>query len=277
MKKFIFILATFLFFVQSAYSLDFTLFSKDSVSKSEKEVEKLLKSQVKFANKENFDKFISTYDSNYKNSDGFDLQVYSDLIKEIWNNYEHIKYSIAIEDIKINGNEAVVKLKEYSYAVIPVNKAYDGELKSEADSVYYLKKINNKWKVVSDSVIDETTTMLYGDAKNLDISLTCPNKIKANTEYTATLEFKPPKDTVAIASIASDIVEYPQKQTKEVFRAMPEDNILERLFTSNNQNANEYIVASIGLTKTSMCDLNIRLSLTGFGYKIKRVNVLQEK
>ena len=101
MKKFIFILATFLFFVQSAYSLDFTLFSKDSVSKSEKEVEKLLKSQVKFANKENFDKFISTYDSNYKNSDGFDLQVYSDLIKEIWNNYEHIKYSIAIEDIKI--------------------------------------------------------------------------------------------------------------------------------------------------------------------------------
>ena len=95
-------------------------------------------------------------------------------------------------------------------------------------------------------------------------------------EYTATLEFTPPAETLAIASIASDIVEYPQKPTQEVFRAMPDDNILERLFTSNTQNANEYIVASIGLTQTSVSDLSIKLSLTGFGYVIKRVNVIPE-
>ena len=56
-----------------------------------------------------------------------------------------------------------------------------------------------------------------------------------------------------------------------------EDNILERIFTSNNDNANEYVVASIGLTKTSVNDMNIKLSLTGFGYTKKRVNVISQK
>ena len=93
-------------------------------------------------------------------------------------------------------------------------------------------------------------------------------------EYCATLEFTPPYETFAIASISSDIVEYPQKPAEEVFRPLPEDNILERLFTSNTKNANEYVVASIGLTKTTACDLNLKLSLTGFGYAIKRVNVI---
>ena len=58
---------------------------------------------------------------------------------------------------------------------------------------------------------------------------------------------------------------------------MPEDNILERLFTSNTSNQNEYIVASIGLTRTSICDLSIKLSLTGFGYVVKRVNVIPQE
>ena len=68
-------------------------------------------------------------------------------------------------------------------------------------------------------------------------------------------------------------IELAQKQTEEVYRAMPEDNILERLFISNNKNANEYVVASLGLTKPTMCDLSVNFNLTGFGYVIKRVNV----
>jgi hypothetical protein len=55
---------------------------------------------------------------------------------------------------------------------------------------------------------------------------------------------------------------------------MPEENTLERLFTANNVNANEYVVASIGLTKTDISDTSIKLSLTGFGYTIKRVNIV---
>lgn len=243
----------------------------------EKAVEKLLKSQVRYANRANFDKFIKTYSPSYVNADGFNLDVYSNLVKDIWNTYDNIKYGINIKSIIVEGNKATAKLVETSYADISMTEAYDGELKSEAETIYYLENVNGAWKVVSDEVLDEKTSMLYGQAKGLDVKLTVPNKIEANKEYCATLEFIPPRETIAIASIASDIVEYPQKPTEEIFRALPEDNILERLFTSNVKNANEYVVASIGLTKTSIKDLSMKLSLIGFGYAIRRVNVIPEE
>ena len=240
-------------------------------------VRSLLNSQIKYANKNNFDKFIATYDTNYQNGDGYDLDIYSKLVKELWENYDNIKYSIKIKDIKFESDgTAVVSLIETSVADIPVTKKMSGVLKSEADSVYYLKKINGKWKVVSDKINDEVTSMLYGDAIDLDIKLTAPHEVTPGYEYTASLEFDPPRDTFAIASIAKDKVEYPQKQAKEVFRKLPEDHILERLFIANSDNANEYIIASIGLTKADIKDMSIKLSLTGFGYQIIRVNVVDK-
>ena len=118
--------------------------------------------------------------------------------------------------------------------------------------------------------------MLYGEAVDLDIKLTAPKEVTPGYEYTASLEFVPPKDTFAIASIAKDKVEYPQKQAKEVFRKLPDDNILERLFIANSDNANEYVIASIGLTRADIKDMSIKLSLTGFGYQIIRVNVVDK-
>jgi len=272
MKKFVLILCSTILFTQNVQAFDFIFGAKEETA-----VKKVIKAQVKYANKTNFNKFISTFDEEYKNSDGFNLDVYSNLVKDIWNTYDNIKYAVKIKDIEVSGNKATVNVYETSYAKLPNTGIYDGELNSEANSVYYLEKKSDGWKVVSDAVINETTSMLYGDAKDLDIKLTVPNNINPNTEYTATLEFEPPEDTLAIASISSDKVEYPQKPTKEVFRTMPDDNILERLFTSNNENVNEYIVASIGLTKTSISDLSVKLSLTGFGYTIKRVNVISNK
>ena len=52
---------------------------------------------------------------------------------------------------------------------------------------------------------------------------------------------------------------------------------MERLFTSNSENKNEYIIASIGLTKANVCDLSIQVSLVGFGYQVVRVNVLPQE
>ena len=43
-----------------------------------------------------------TYDSKYTNSDGFNLDVYSNLIKDIWNTYDNIKYGIDISKVKGN-------------------------------------------------------------------------------------------------------------------------------------------------------------------------------
>ncbi len=278
MKRIILTICITLITLQPTFALDFGgIFDFNQASRDERAVKKVLKSQVKYANRANFNKFISTFDKNYVNADGFTLSMYSDLVKDIWETYDNITYGIAIKNVSITDNSAIAELLETSYADIPISERIPGELKSEANSVYYLKKINGNWKVVSDKVIDEKTTMLYGEARNLDIKLTAPKEIEANTDYTASLEFTPPAETVVVASIASDKVEYPQKPTKEVFRTFPEDNILERFFTSNDDNMNEYIVASIGLTKAAIEDLSVKLSLTGFGYAITRVNVIPQK
>lgn len=265
MKKLI-ILVMMLLFVQPSEAFSF--------GTPENAVKKALHTQIKYANAGNFDKFIATYTSDYVNADGFNLDVYSKLVKDIWDSYSNLKYGIKIKNISVDGDKAKVDVTEYTSANVLLTQKYNGVLNSESESVYYLKKINGKWKVYSDSVLDETTTMLYGEVRNIDIKLTVPEKVDADTEYTASLEFVTPKNMVAIASITADKVEYPQNQSQEVFRAMPEDNILERLFTANTDSVNEYVVASIGLTQTDICDLSIKMSLTGFGYVVRRVNVV---
>ena len=276
MKKFL-LAALSLFLFCQANSADANILKSDFFNPNIRGVKSLLNSQIKYANQNNYDKFISTYDKNYQNGDGYDLDIYSKLVKELWNNYENIKYSIKIKDISFDKDgTAKVSLIESSQADIPITKRMNGILKSEADSIYYLKKINGKWKVISDKINDETTSMLYGEAINLNIKLSAPHEVTPGYEYTASLEFDQPKDTFAIASISKDKVEYPQKQAKEVFRKLPDDHILERLFIANSDNANEYVIASIGLTKADIQDMSIKLSLTGFGYQIIRVNVVEE-
>ena len=252
----------------------FNLFKLGIFNNDTREIKSLLNSQVRYANRTNFDKFIATYDKNYVNSDGFNLETYSNLVRDVWQTYNNIEYGITIKDIDIQNDKATVTVTETSFAELPAPAKLDGVMMSEADSVYYLKKSDGDWKVASDKVISETTSLLYGAAKDLDIKLTAPQQIEAGKEYTASLEFTPPANVIAIASIASDKVEYPQNQPKEVFRKLPDDNILERIFISNSDNVNEYVVASIGLTKADINDLSIQLSLTGFGYKIVRVNVV---
>ena len=251
-----------------------SLFKLHIFNNDTREIKSLLNSQVKYANRTNFNKFIATYDKDYVNADGFNLETYSNLVKDVWETYDNIVYGIKIKDISIKDDSAVVEVTETSFADIPVPSKMDGVLKSESNSVYYLKKSDGAWKVTSDEVLTESTSMLYGEAKNLDIKLSAPQEVPAGIEYTASLEFTPPDDVIAIASIASDKVVYPQQQPKEVYRKFPDDNILERLFISNSDNVNEYVVASIGLTKADVQDLSIKLSLTGFGYKIVRVNVI---
>ena len=277
MKRFLIITILLAFFAPISYANDSSFFKLGIFNNESHAIKSMLNSQVRYANRSNFKKFISTYDDKYINSDGLTLAMYADLVKDVWNTYDDIEYGIKIENIEIKDDTATVNLEEFSHANIPAPNKMNGILKSNAKSIYYLKKIDGKWKVSSDSVISENTSMLYGDAKGLDIRLTAPQEIPANTEYTASLEFIPPEDSIVIASIANDKVEYPQKQAKEVFRKFPDDNILERLFTSNSDNVNEYVIASIGITKADIKDSNIKLSLTGFGYQITRVNVISKE
>lgn len=274
MKKLLFFLLIICLSVQSAFAWEYNpKQTYNPMSRDEKAVNKLLKSQVKYANKCNLKKFVSTYDKDFISSDGLDLPTFVQMVKEIWIGYDNVKYDINIKSIKVDGASAIVQAEESSTAFLPLNKFYSGELNGLSKTEYRLRNKNGRWKVLSENILEETTSMLYGDAKDLDIKLTLPEHVKAGEEYCASLEFVPPEQTVAIASIAADIIEYPQRQVQEVFRTMPDDNMLERLFTANKNGDSEYVVASIGITKADVNEISINLKLTGFGYYIKRLNI----
>ena len=94
---------------------------------------------MKYANKTKFDKFISTYDKSYKNADGFDYDTYSNIVKDVWNTYDNIKYDITINNVKVDGDNATVDLAESSFANVPGSKEMNGVLKSHANSIYYFR------------------------------------------------------------------------------------------------------------------------------------------
>ena len=142
MNKYIFTVIIMLSFITPAFSEEtlqggiFHFFKNDT-----KAIKSLLKSQVRYANKTNFNKFIATYDKDYMNADGLDLEKYSNLVKDVWETYDNIEYNVEIKNIALKDNNATVEVVETSYAKIPAEAKMEGVLSSEANSIYYLKKI----------------------------------------------------------------------------------------------------------------------------------------
>lgn len=242
------------------------------------DVKRTMYLHVKYANNYNFDGLKSLYADNYTNSDGLNKNVYFDLIRKTWDSYPDIKYSADIKNIEVNENLATVEVIEDAIATTDSKSGVVNEkglLESTSNSVYYLEKINNEWLITSDHIISEKTFLRYGSAKNLHVDLSAPQQILANTNYTSSLKIEPPKDSLIIASIGRENITYPQETAEEVFRRLPEDGLLERVFTSNNKNINEYAVASFGITKAEVSKgTEIRIYVTGLGFVMSRINVI---
>lgn len=242
------------------------------------EIKKTLFTHVKYANGYNYEGLKSLYADNYSNSDGINKEIYFDLVKKTWDSYPDIKYKIDIKNIQVDGNSAVVQVNENATASTGSKSGVvdeNGLLQSYSQSVYYLEKFNNDWLITSDSILYEKTFLRYGSAKDIDISLSAPSQISANTMYTSSLKIDAPKDSMVIASIGQENITYPQTVAEEVFRKLPEDGILERVFTSNNKNINEYAVASFGITKAELNKgTEIKIYVTGLGFVMSRINVV---
>ncbi len=236
---------------------------------------------TKFSNEYKFNQLKDLYAPNYHNADGFNRENYFDLIKKTWDNYPGIKYKIEIVDINIDGNYATVYLKENAFTQtasagsVVKDKGY---LESNSNTFYFLEKIANEWKITADKIISEKTYLTYGSARYSVFNLNAPSEIPINTEYTATLKIRPPNDTIVLASIGREKITYPQIQAEEVFRRLPENGVLERMFVSNSENLNEFAVASFGIAKLDFeKGTNIKINITGMGFAMSRVNVISTK
>lgn len=242
------------------------------------EVKKTLYSHLKYANSYNLEGLKSLYADNYVNVDGFNKNIFFDLIKKTWENYPDIKYKMDIKNIEINSNTAVAEVVEDAIATTDSPSGLvreKGLLESTSGSVYYLEKINDEWLITSDHIMYEKTFLRYGSAKDIKVDLTAPYQVPANEQYTSTLAIQPPKDSLIIASIGQENITYPQAIAKEVFRKLSKEGVIERVFKSNDKNINEYAVASFGITQAEINKkTEIKIYVTGLGFVMSRVNVI---
>lgn len=235
--------------------------------------------QDKLANKHDYDGLYKLYSDNFVNSDGFDKETYFKLIEETWEVYPDISYTTEIKNIEFNDNYATVFVKEIAVAA-PKEEIGEfttiGELYSVSKCVYHLEKHGNNWFISSEKVIEETSTLKYGEARYVDFELNTPKQIGSDKFYTVQLKADLPPQTIAVASISNEKIIYPQTKSEDAFRKMT-GNSLERVFKSNSDSVNEYAVASIGLTHTENYDEeHIKVYMSGLGFVMTRINVVPQ-
>ena len=294
MKRIILLFLIAIFFIPASFASDnYIAYADKSSAKTsakqsqalEKEVKYTLRKLIFYTNTYKKENLEALYADNYINADGFDKKIYFELVQKTWNLYPDIKYTMDIKDIKIIGNTAIAYVDEYAYASTTENveeTSIKGKLKSFSECIYYLEKVGDNWLITSDNIVDEKTSLTYGEANNLDVELIVPQLVNNNKEYTASLKIKvPDKNMFVIASIGQEQITYPQVNSEEVFRKLPESGILERVFRANKNNFNEYTVASLGITRANVIEKNnkkeIKLVITGLGYILTRTNVIPQK
>ena len=244
------------------------------------DVKRVIDQQTVYTNKYDLDGLSSLYTKEFVNSDGFNKEVYFKLIKETWETYPDISYKTQINKIEVGENYATVYVDEVAVATSKEtveDLTVIGELYSTSKCVYYLEKQGSKWLISSEKVLDETSTLKYGDARYADIKLNVPKQIGAGKEYTASLNVVTPVDSVIIASISKENIVYPQTKSEDAFRKLTDNSVLERVFTSNKNNVNEYAVASVGVTRAeSVSDTQARIYMGGLAFIMTRINVIPE-
>ena len=244
------------------------------------DIKNVIETQTTYANKYDLDGLSSLYAKNFVNSDGFNKDIYFKLTKETWETYPDIIYKTHINSIEFSENYATVNVNEIAVATSKETVgelSVIGELYSSSNCIYYLEKQGSKWLINSEKILDETSTLKYGDARYTNIEFTAPKQIGANQDYTATLKIDAAKNCVVIASINKENIVYPQTKAEDAFRKLSTDNILERVFHSNKDNVNEYAVASIGITRAENSTNNqIRVYMGGLAFIMTRINVTPE-
>ncbi len=243
-----------------------------------RDIENVFTKQDEYAVKYDLAGIKSLYAENFINCDGYNKEVYFSLVKETWQTYPDITYTTEIQDIKLNGDYATVKTEETAVATIQDDEdliASLGELNSTSHCIYHLEKTSGRWLITGEDIIDEISTLKYGDARFVKMTLESPAMVGAGQEYNANLKVDLPSDAIVIASINQEKIVNPAKEPEEKFRKLSDNQRLSRIFKANTENLNEYNVASVGITRTeAVSDTKVRVYMNGIAFIMTRVNVV---
>lgn len=243
-----------------------------------REIKELFRLHTQYANTHDVKGLEPLYADNYINNDGFNKEVYFKSIKSTWESCQDLTYTTNILSININGDNASVNVEETANGTIKEtidSVPVSGEIHSISKSIYQLVKINNKWYISGETALTDESSLLYGDARFMNIEIQSPQQVAAGENYTVTLKVDADKDTFIVGSIDRDPVVFPTKAPKSELRAMPQSQILERIIRANTDNINEYAVASMAISKVkNKGQSNFSIYMSGLACVMKRINVI---
>ena len=245
----------------------------------ESEIKSLLKKHNKAVQNHNYKDIKVFYDENYKSADGYNFEELSSMLEKTHKAYGNIKYKTKINNITAFDDLALVQMSDKSIAKIypnnnKKNKSKMGVLEGVSSYIVYLKNTKDGWKIISDEVLMEETSLKYGIANQIEMNLITPAFIKNGQEYDLSLKMDKPDDVIALASLTREEVSYPPADTQEKFRKFPQEGELERLVKANDKNLDEYAIASVGFTKIlyNEQEARARIEILGIAYIMKRIS-----
>lgn len=243
-----------------------------SKNDEEKIVERHLQELESKWNSHDLDGVMRHYSEDYVNNDGLDKKSVIELTKDLWKNYPDAKSTSKMGKIRIEGRFATVDSHDtatgYTAKELPAVGG-KGELSSVSEGQLFLKKVGDDWKIIGDRIDYERVKVAFGVARNLKATFVAPEQVKAGQEYSARLSVQLPPESLAVGSITSEPLQYPQVTHKEVWKPIEEDTqALERVIRANSTNHNELLMATIGIT-----DLE-KEKLKGLTYITRRLNVV---
>lgn len=257
-----------------AYRLEQRRIEKQDV----KQIKNLLKTHNVYANKHDLKNLKTLYYDNYINNDGFNKEVYFKSVESTWEACKDLTYTTNILDIEVTGDYANVNVIETATGTVedtldlmPVS----GEIHSISTGIYHLIKINENWFIAGETSLTDESSLLYGDARFMNIEIQAPSQVSSGDTYTTTVKVDTEPNTFIVGSIDRDPITYPAGTPKNELRALPQSQILERVLKANTDNLNEYTIASLAISKVKNAgDNNFQIYMAGLACIMKRVNVI---
>lgn len=243
-----------------------------------KQIKSLINSYNIYANQHDIEKLGTLYSDKYINNDGFNKEIYFKSIKDTWESCKDLTYTTKIISLNINGDYAHVNVEETANGTIYdtiENMPVAGEIHSKSTGIYHLEQVNGRWFITGETFLTDESSLLYGDARFMNIEIQTPNQVNAGETYTSLVKVDTDDNTFIIGAIDRDPVTYPVKTPKSELRAMPQSQTLERLLKANTDNINEYAVASLAISKAQGVGTDsFKIYMAGLACVMKRINVI---
>ena len=253
---------------------------RDKFRKSpETQINNFFKKYTKYSIKGDNEKLKELYSENYVNNDGFDKATVFKMMEAAGEVYKDVKYNIEVQNISVDGNSAIVKVHEKAVGVTtkPMPRMGDnGIINSDISYIDYLQKEGTDWKITNSNVLSEKVELKYGEAKNSVLDIKAPECVTAGAEYEVSVNTTTPDGVFVVGSIVNDPIVFPQRQNKDVYRALKND-ALARVIKANTDGNNEYATVTLAITRAKVEPAAVVINMTGMAFAMKRVNVFALK